>query len=357
MRIDICNARDLGRDELEAWKSIVTTKPHLDSPFFRPELVLATARARDDVQVAVVRSAGEPALFFPFQGATDGCAQAITGRLSEFHGFIARKKFSFDPQAIIRACRLRAWHFDHVPDSQIRLERFAWRRTESPYLDLSQGYDAYIAAQKGAGSSCVKQAERKMRKLAREVGPLRFEWHTDDQQVWDALVRWKSDQHRRTRVLEIFKYSWVHQMLGEIRREQGKEFSAPVSALYAGDQLAAVHFGLASRRALHIWFPAYNRQLQAYSPGVTLLLEMARHAASQGMQRIDLGKGEERYKADFASGAIPLLEGSIDFRLAMPLVRASWSKLNAYVKESPWRSQLEMPILATRQFRQWLAFR
>lgn len=357
MNVELRAGRDLTPDDIAAWKSILANNPTLDSGYYRPELTLAAARVRNDVEVAIVSQGGKPEAFFPFQRGDNNCATAITGRLSEFHGMILPQDSTVDIREIVKACGIRSWRFDHAPIWRKELEPFAWARSESPYMDLSDGYDAYTEKLREGGSSAIKQTQRKQRKLAREVGPLRFEYDTDAPEAWDALVKWKSEQYVRTNTLDIFRYDWVHDLLKSIRAEKSPEFSAPLSALWAGDQLAAVHLGLASSTAMQIWFPAYNRDLQNYSPGLVILLELASAAAEHGIQRIDFGKGEERYKYEFSTDVLPLLEGGVDFRFAMPTILASWNKLNQAIRRSPWRKQLEAPILATRRFRQWMAFR
>jgi len=357
MNVQIRPGNALTTDDLDAWKSILAGNPTLDSGFYRPELTQAVARVRSDVEVAIVTQDGQPQAFFPYQRGDDNCVGSITGRLSEFHGMIVPPDFSLDPAEIVKACGIRSWRFDHAPIWRTELEPFAWARSESPYMDLTGGFEAYAEKLRERGSSAIKQTQRKQRKLAREVGPLRFEYDTSEPQAWEALIQWKSEQYERTGMLNIFEYDWVHDQMQAIRDEKSPDFTAPLSALWAGDQLAAVHLGLANATAMQIWFPTYNRDLQNYSPGLVMLLELASAAAERGIRRIDFGKGEERYKYELSTDVIPLLEGGIDFRFAMPTLLASWSKLNHTIRRSPWRKQLEAPILATRRFRQWLAFR
>jgi CelD/BcsL family acetyltransferase involved in cellulose biosynthesis len=67
--------------------------------------------------------------------------------------------------------------------------------------------------------------------------------------------------------------------------------------LLAGEKLVAAHFGLRSRRTLAWWFPVYESAFAAYSPGTILCLELARALGEQRLSLIDLGKGDEDYKA------------------------------------------------------------
>jgi CelD/BcsL family acetyltransferase involved in cellulose biosynthesis len=147
------------------------------------------------------------------------------------------------------------------------------------------------------------------------------------------------------------------QLLGRIRRHESEEFAGVMSALYAGDRLAAVHLGIRTSQVLHIWFPTYSRDLEQYSPGLILLARLAQQAAARGITRIDFGPGEERYKQQFKSGDTSLLIGGVDLRPGGTSLRRAWHSLNAWVRRSRYREYLEAPINATRRYRQWLAFR
>lgn len=354
--IDVLPARALTPETWTAWGAAQASTAELDSPFFRPELTQITASVRDDVEVAVIRDGGRAAGFFPFQRGPGNIAQPVVGRLSEFHGVIAPPDLDWTPEQLLRAADLRSWHFDHLPLSQRRFHPYVWGEAQSPCMDLSHGYEAYREALRRQGSS-LAQAERKGRKLAREVGPLRFEFHTDDRAVLEQLIDWKTQQHERTGMLQVMKVEWVVQLLDRVRQIQTPEFSGPLSALYAGETLMAVHLGVCSQQALHIWFPAYNRDYEQYSPGLVLLLELARTAAARGIARIDFGRASERYKENFSNASVPIAEGSIDRRWVHGRVHRNWFRMKRWMRNSPWRTQLEAPLNATRRLRQWLAFR
>ncbi len=354
--IRVCRADELSDAEWGAWSRIQRARPELDSPFFAPEFTRLVSGVREDVEVAVIAHGGSPVGFFPFQRGPRGVAQAVCGRLSEFHGVIAEADAPFRPGELLEACGLNSWHFDHLPVSQMQLQSCFWGESDSPYMDLSEGFDAYRTRMRSAGSS-VSQAERKGRKLAREVGPLRFEQHTADAAAFESLLQWKTAQHCRTNVLQVLQIEWVRQLLERVRSCEAEGFRGLFSALYAGERLAAVHLGLQSRTAVHIWFPAYNVELEQYSPGLTLLLELARSSADQGVQRVDFGRGGERYKRDFASGSMRIAEGAIDRRWIAGPAHRRWFQTKGWIRRSPWRQHLERPLNASRRLRQWIAFR
>ena len=356
-RVRLLRAEDLTPDHVRAWSDLQRADPVVDSAFFRPELARLTAAARGDVEVGVLEDGGEPVGFFPFQRGPRNVAQPIVGRLSEFHGVVARAGLDWTPEQLVRGCRLVAWPFDHLPAAQAAFLPYRWGSSRSPYLDLSRGYAAYEAEKNASGSSVLRNTRRKARKMEREVGPLRFEWHTDSDDAFHALLAWKAAQYRRTGMLDVFAYDWVVKLMEGLRRTHGEHFSGPLSVLYAADRPVAVHLGLCTDRVFHVWKPAYDRDHERHSPGMILMLHLAEAAAARGIMRIDFGKGPERYKTDLESGAIPLAEGSVDLRPVTRRVRRTWDLAKRRIRSSPWRDQLELPLAASNRLRQWLAFR
>ena len=70
----------------------------------------------------------------------------------------------------------------------------------------------------------------------------------------------------------------------------------------------------------HYWLTTYDREFGKYSPGNILLLKMAEHAPTIGIRKIDLGRGEARYKQQLANDVVLVGEGAVDahgiFRVA-----------------------------------------
>lgn len=342
-------------DELwAAWSGIQHSDVEYDSPFLSPEFTRTVGTVRSDVEVTVIENAGQPVGFFPFQrnGKT---VQPVSGRLSECHGAIVRPDADWSAKDLLKSAGIGAWHFDHLPESQAEFGKYSWGSRPSPYLDISRGYPAYRAELRELGSSHT-QAERKTRKLERELGPLRFEWHSTDASDFETLVKWKSAQHKRTGVLQIFKHDWLLEMLKALMKVDCPAFAAPLGTLHAGDQLLSAHLSIRSSDVLHVWFPTYNRDFEKHSPGLILFLKLAEAAAERGIKRIDLGPGEERYKQNFKSGDRIVHEGMVSRDPIHSAARGIWFHTKQSIRQSRFRAQLEVPLTATRRFRQWLAF-
>lgn len=354
--IRIISARDMTADIANQWKSIANADCYLQSAFFQPEFTQAVSSVRNDVQIALIEESGELKGLFPFQRASNGLARNVCSRLSEFHGPIMRPGFQIDISKVMQTAGVSWWQFDHLPLTESAISQHIWGQCTSPYIDLSRGYEQYLADRKAAKSSSVSQTLRKARKAERELGTLRFEYHSDSQEAFDALIRWKDAQHDRTGRLRVLKYEWLVELLRSLTSTDENSRVGLFSTLHAGDKLLAVHLGLKTDSVIHLWFPTYDPAYEKYSPGLILLLRLLEESARRGVQRIDLGKGKERYKGSFKTGDILIGEGAVDLRLVAGPLRRAWYETKRWCRQSPIQKQFDWPLNLCRRLRQELAF-
>jgi len=357
LTVRLVRPRQLTVAERELWWQLQAAEPEIDGPFFCLEFIEAVAATRGTTEVAVIERDGQTVGFFPFQRSHGNVGRPVLSRLSEFQGLVAGRDLAIDAMELLRQCGLVAWHFDHLVAAQACFKPYHWNPVPSPYMDLSSGYDAYQAGRREAGSQLLINVARKSRKIERELGPLRFEYQSRDPAVFQTLVEWKSQQHERTQRFRVLDTPWLIDFLEALWRIETPRFAGVLSALYAGDTLTAVHFGPASATSLHLWFPAFNPEHGRYSPGLILLAEMARTAAGRGLRRLDLGKGPERYKVEFASGAAILAEGSLDTRMLHRWARHSWHRTKQWMRTAPAGSLLARPLEWSRRWRQQRGFK
>ncbi len=326
-----------------AWTDVVRTTPSLASPFLAPEFTLCAAATRDDVEVAVLSERGAPVGFLPFQRTRRGVGVPVAGVMSDFQAVVIRQEAAWQGEALVRACGLRAWRFDHLLADQHPLLRFHWATAASPYVDLSGGFEAWRQRHRALGAREVENLLYKERKAARTVGPVRFEVHTDDDEVFEALLRWKGRQYQETGAPDLTASPWVVRFLDHIRRERGPTFQGMLSALYLGDRLAAVHLGMRTPTVWHWWIPAYDPELAAASPGRVCLLALLRAAAASGAVRFDFGRGSEPYKYHLASGTTHVAQGAVDLRPLAAAIGRSWFRAREWMRQTPLRRPLLGP--------------
>lgn len=347
MNITVIGASQLDASLQAAWRDLQAGNASLQSPCFAPEFTLAVAEVRDDVRIAVLEQEGRISGFFPHQ-ARWGIGLPVGGRLSDHHGVVCASGARWNWLQLLRAARLSSWRFDHLPREQAAQVA---RSTPalSPVMDLSRGFAAYLAGRRACGIRRLGEIERKGRKLAREVGPLRFEAHTTDQRVLETVLRLKSRQCRRTGVPDFFAQAWARALAQRIAATQTPHFSGCLSALYAGDTLVAAHLGMRSPGVWHWWFPVYEQALAPYSPGGLLLLNVAQAAAAQGHAMLDLGKGEDPYKHSFADASLPLAEGWVH----RPALSTAWlatrGKIRQWTQAASWLQPLRPIVRRMRQ--------
>jgi CelD/BcsL family acetyltransferase involved in cellulose biosynthesis len=335
MDVTLARATELTGAHVALWSRLQDEDPALASPFFHPEFTAAVADARSDVYVAVMEDAGSVVGFLPFQRGRLPIGAPVGGGRSNYHGVIAPAGVDWDPVSLIRASGLRIWDFHHLLVSQRPFSRFHTRISDSFYVDISEGFDAYAGARRQAGSRLVPRVREKARRMEREVGPLRLEPHAADIDVLRTMMSWKSLQYRRTGMIDNFAIDWNVRLLERLHATQADGFEGMLVALYAGETLVAVDMGLRSRHVFHSWFPAYNEELARYSPGLVLFLLLLESAQSLGLRTIDLGKDYSLYKERMATGGVPLAEGSVLVPSPVATARRARRAVEHVVRRTP----------------------
>ncbi|HVA49241.1 MAG TPA: GNAT family N-acetyltransferase [Pirellulales bacterium] len=311
IKIELLRAHELSDSLKSDWARIQEAHAEFDSPYFRVEFTDAVAAVRDDVWIAVLEQAGQPVGFFPFHRDRSGVGWPVGAGMSDFHGVIAHPDLLWRPNQLIRDCGLKEWKFHALVVSDERFASFADSTGGSPFIDVSQGFEAYANEQRRRGSRVVDRLKALARKLHREVGPLRYEAHCADAARLHQLLDWK---WRRYGSKEPTRDSWPQWRIGlleRIQRAAAPAFAGMCSLLWAGDKLVAAHMGMRAGRVFHYWFPSYDEAYARYSPGLLLLVDILKDAHRLGVERADLGQGGEDYKGRFMTGSIGLLTGSI----------------------------------------------
>lgn len=315
MSVEVIGAGELAGELEQAWRRFQALDPDVRSPFFSPEFCRIVAGVREDLRVAVVSDSTGPTGFFPFHRQRFGRLAPLAGQISDYHGVIGRPGAVRDMREILRRAKAQAYDFNHAPASQPAFARHAYLQTASPLVDLADGFEDWRIAQR-AKARAIREVERRARKLGREVGPLRFVANDTSETVWQAMLDWKRDALAAMGVGFVLDTPWARAVVEAIRQTDTPVFAGTTSALWAGDELAAVHFGMRSATTWHWWFPVYNERLSRYSPGLALLMETLRHADEIGVTELDFGRGGERYKGEFANASRALCEGSVERALS-----------------------------------------
>ena len=301
----------LSLGEINRWRELQQGNPALESPFFCPEFSLVAGQQRADAAVTVIERNGQIVGFFPFQVARLGLGGPIGGILSDYQGVIAAADTAVDVPRMLSASGLRRWTFAELIATQPGLHAGSTTAMSSPVIDLSGGYENYLC-ERALQTDFFKQTQTGMRRLERRVGAVRFEARVTSPDDLQQLRNWKSAQYIASGFADLLAVPWAIGLTDGVMSAEGPGFTGMLSALYVNDRMIAAHLGMASSKVWHWWLPAYSHDFAQFSPGRILLALMAEHAASIGVERIDLGTGPDSYKARVANASVEVLAGSVE---------------------------------------------
>ncbi|GAA2267660.1 GNAT family N-acetyltransferase [Nonomuraea roseoviolacea subsp. roseoviolacea] len=311
MKITVVRPGELGESERARWRALQKADPSLDNPFLSVEFAVAMDRLRDYVRVAVIDDGTGIVGFFPYERHSFGIGKPLGGFLTTCHGLISVPGLKVDVRALLRACRLTVYDFDHLVAGQPTFAAYESDVRPAPVMDFTAGFDAWLEQVKANSPKNLKTVRYKERKLGREQGELRFEYASADPEVLRVLLGWKSDQYRRTGRVDRFAQPWIVELIDLMHAERSADFSGVLTMLYAGEKPVAGHFGLRTATTIVGWFPAYDTEYARYSPGIVHHLRMAEAAAEAGVQMVDMGKGGKEYKDWLKSGELYVSEGRV----------------------------------------------
>lgn len=190
-------------------------------------------------------------------------------------------------------------------------------------------------------AQAVVAAHNSPKRMARlsKLGQITIEHHTN----WEAFSKefsafvtaHKARFHAqgRSSSLEHPDRQRFLEELGGLLSDQG---SLRCSILRLGGKAVAWHFGMAFRGKWFWYQPAFDLAYDSASPGTYLLREVIREAASRSeFKAVDLGLGDESYKAQYANSA----NLTLHFTLDVSKVQLARAKARYYaaqlVKRSP----------------------
>ena len=123
--------------------------------------------------------------------------------------------------------------------------------SESPLINIRDGFTAYVADRRQARRGLVQTTQRRVRKIAREAGPLRLEHDVRDAEMLNLVMKWELAQYERTHLADRFKPRWIVSLVRQIASTRTAGYADLLSALNAGDHVVAPHFGMRSTSILH----------------------------------------------------------------------------------------------------------
>lgn len=312
LRATVVRAKDLDAAHYTRWHQLLAEAP-VHSAFLSPDYAQAADTAFGNVHVGIFDS-GAGAAYLPFalpglRGKILRAASPAGEHFADYFGLVASPSFRISPQDLLAHCGLHAFLFTHLDDSQ----QTYGLSGEKPARGLrirQQGESGFIAELHERDKKFANDTERRLKKLTRDHGELRFAVEAADGDTLDWVIARKLDQYRRTgKRKHPFSTSADHQFLRTLARIDHPHCRPRLTSLYCGERRIAAHFGLQCLDTLSYWFPVYDPELHSYSPGRLLLWETLRQAESLGIRCIDRGEGDTQAKRDFANEEHVYLRG------------------------------------------------
>ncbi len=299
-QIRIATMLEITEAERSAWTAYASAPGAFASAFLHPTFADALASVRSDVRVAVVTEDAEPVAFLPFHQRRFETATALGLGVSDAQGMVVRPNTTVCAPEIVHAAHLGMLEFDHWVPAEVAPSRL-WRAVPAAVMDLSDGFEGYLAQENRKSRRLVKSLMQKRRKLEREVGEISIEFDCRDVTMLKRLMELKSAQYRRTGRSDRFAVPWIRSLLNELFIHRSDDVRGVLSVVRAGDTPIAYHFGLQAGEWLSLWFPVYEEAYGKYSPGLLQFLELARVANDNGVAYLDLNRGEEEFKQQLKS--------------------------------------------------------
>ncbi len=344
--------------ERDAWMAIQGGEPGLASPYFTLGFCEAVAAVRGDVRVVVQSLDGVPQAFLPLQVARFGHARPLAGPLGDHHGVIASVQTELDIEAMLRAAGVPVFDFfGFVPHrgaaaGQALVEDGSW------VVDLGGGFEAFKARQKKLGGNTFRTIFASNRKLVEAGHAIKFCFDDTSPATREHLLSWKSAQYHATGHFDVFSKDWTRELVSALCAADGSAgVRGVISSLKIDGQLAAVHFGMMSPRAMHYWFPAYDPQCAKLAPGNALLEHLLTALGERGVSEVHLGPGNYRYKAALGSWQIPLAQGFVALEGPTATLRRAAHALETGAAKLPIGRMKQWPGKAFRRIDRIDAFK
>lgn len=356
MEIEVLRPQDLSSASVARWSELQAGDIALDSPFLSPEWARAVERVQGEgarnVRVAVLKQDGREIGFFPARvGAYT--AMPVGAPMCDYQGLIAEPGVQVDAKRLVEALGVHRLDFTSMLETQPSFAGHARGRFLSYIVDVPEGYGAYEAERRAAGKSTLKDADKKRRKVEREVGEPVFQAFSRSRTDFDQLLTWKRAQLKATSQTDIFGTGWPSALLRRLFESREPNFGAALFTLHFGDRLAAVHLHIHGRRTVHGWIIAHDPELERYSPGILLFQDILRWMDDTPYCRLDLGPGDYRFKRDLANETLGVTHGFVGLPSAAALARRAAYGVRRAAEALPLGRVSELPGKAMRRMDVW----
>jgi len=281
-------------------------------PYFSLTYVRAVCRADESGRVAVAEDDGMVHAFVPYARGDDGIATTLGGGFTGLDGLVSSNA-PIDLRKVVRGAGLRGWRFSHAPTEHRPLDPYRYQGTyhrDLNYIaDLRDGYDGYIQSLPKGVTKRISRTVSYRRALQRELGEVSFEWNSSDPSHLSLLLNWKSDQYESVR--QWLSSPSIRTLVQDLADGNNEDCSGVTSVLYAGTKPLSICLSLRCGHILAPWILAYDPEYSRFSPGTIKWLALFEEATTRGVEIIDFGYGDDRYKQRFGNATYNVSGGGV----------------------------------------------
>ncbi|MCT4654876.1 MAG: GNAT family N-acetyltransferase [Cohaesibacter sp.] len=316
--------------------------PQLDS-----EPIILTARERDSKKLMLVK----PLLKRTYMGFS--CVEMADLGVSDYNGAITDPELDekvFLQEKTNKTLRKLLPSYDLISlrkmragsraiTSMIATAKVGEMETMSYDTPLSAPYEAWRTS--SLSKSFRKELRRKQRKLE-EYGAVRFELLQEEDRIRDAIILLAKMRSERFED-DLLKQDVYLQFYINIAIEGAKSGFAQTRLLYAGDEIAAVEFGIHHDRCYYFLLGGFDQETFAKcSPGMLMIDHILEQRAEAGDLLADFTLGDEAYKAKFNTTARPLKHIAISGNIIGHLVQMTYERGGLVKKVAKKLANLKM---------------
>jgi CelD/BcsL family acetyltransferase involved in cellulose biosynthesis len=206
------------------------------------------------------------------------------------------------PGELLNACRLSSFLFTHLDETQTAFGLSGGGPAKGLRIRSAAGGADFLLDLAQRDKKFFQDTERRMKKLERDRGSVRFALEDPRGETLEWLLDTKVAQYQRTgKTRHPFSKQRDRDFLEHLASQDDPLCKPRLTALYCNEKRIAAHFGLQCASTLAYWFPVYDPEFRSYSPGRLLMWETLKRAPELGIDCVDRGEGDTQAKRDFAN--------------------------------------------------------
>lgn len=304
---DICQLSpfgDLSAEDLASWRSWVSRAGLGGSPFHQPEFIFEVAEAFGSCAAITIRSAASLKAIIPV---------AVEGRnfapvpMCDYQTVAWLDGEPFDPRRVLRKLGFATWKYTSASvDSALGSFSTYHALRPSPRVRTDGAWPEYLEHLRRSPQRLTHILQG-LRRLERDVGPVRLEYDCEPCGRIDRMLSLKSERLG----VPVFSTA-VLQTLTRLQAVRRESVQGVFSVLTAGETDIAYAYTLRSGDEEFYWFHGFEAQFAHASPGHLLTYLMIERFCSLGRRSLDLGPGGEAWKTLFANVYPQVVTGRID---------------------------------------------